>query len=240
MNTKKPSFVKRTCAYLIDLIIVSFIAGIISLIFVNSDNYNNRTREILDLTRKYTAGEVTREEYIEQSDTLNYYMTKDSVEVSIINCSVALLYYVILCYYCNGITLGKYLLKMRIVSASDKKLNIGNYLIRALFVNLILSNLINIILVSVLSKEGFTSIYSKLSGALTIFLMATMLFIMYREDGRGLHDLMAKTMIISTKEDKNNETKEDKEIVTEAKVLEEKEVASKKKKNSKKKEVKNK
>ena len=60
---------------------------------------------------------------------------------------------------------------------------------------------------------------------------------MYRNDGRGLHDLMSNTIVISTKV--NKEVKEEKEEVVDAKVIEEKPTSEKKidsKKKSKKKE----
>ena len=84
--------------------------------------------------KKATDGEITKEEYSEQYEVLNYYLTKDGVGSSIVNCSVALVYYVVMCFFCQGITLGKYLLKLRIVSANDKELNLGNYLIRGLII----------------------------------------------------------------------------------------------------------
>ena len=159
---------------------------------------------------------------------MNYYLTKEGVATTIVSCSVAVVYYVILCYFCHGITLGKYLMKLRIVSANEKELNMGHYLIRSLFANLILSNLISIIFVLTMDKSTFINFYPKVSNALTVFLLATILFMMYRNDGRGLHDLMANTKIISTKIAKTKE--EIKEEVVEAKVIEEKVT----KKNSKK------
>ncbi len=221
MNKEKPYFLKRVIAYLIDLIIVMLLSGIISTIFIHNENYQSESQKLLDLTKKYTDGVITKEEYSEEFDIINYYMTKDSVDVTIINIIVAIVYYVILCYYCGGITLGKYIMKLRIVSANDKKLNLGHYLLRALMVNLILSHLVSVVLVQILSKDSFISIYPKISNILTILLLVTFIFMMYREDGRGLHDLIANTQIVSTKKDIIEE-KEEKEEIVEAQVLEEK------------------
>ena len=228
MNKEKPYFLKRAVAYLIDLIIVMLLAGILSTIFVNNDNYRNESQKLLELSANYTSGNITKEEFTQEFDNINYYLTKDSVNVTVINLSVAIVYYVILCYYCGGITLGKYIMKLRIVSGNDKDLNIGNFLIRGLLVNMILSNIVSVLLVSLLNKESFIAIYPKISNVLTLFLLVTLAVIMYREDGRGLHDLLANTKVISTKEPKNK--KQAKEEITEAKVIEEKTT----KKNSKK------
>ena len=233
-NREKPYFLKRIVAYLIDLIIVTLLASAISLVFIKNENYNRDSERLMELTKKYSSGEITREEYSTAFDELNYVITRESVDITIINCSVALVYYVIMCYFCHGITLGKYIMKLQIVSANDKKLNLGHYLLRGLFVNLILSNLLSIILVLSLNKNAFISIYPKVSSGLTFFLLASMLFVMYREDGRGLHDLIANTKVISTKVDKNKEEKNEKEEIVEAKVIEEKKDTNKKKTTKKK------
>lgn len=236
-NIEKPSFLKRSVAYLIDIILVALLATAISMVFIDNTKYQGRTEELMSLTKNFTEGKITKEEYSEQFDTLNYYLTKEGVGTTIVNCSVAIVYYVILCYFCHGITLGKYLMKLQIVSANDKELNIGHYLLRGLFVNLILSNLVSIICVYTMNKDTFISIYPKASNVLTIFLLVTLLFMMYRNDGRGLHDLISNTKVISTKEPKIKE--EVKEEVVEAKVIEEKKTTTKKN-SSKKKEAKKK
>ena len=215
------------------------LSGIISAIFIKNDNYDKESKKLMELTQSYTEGKMTKEEYTKEFDNVNYYLTKDSVSVTMVNCGVAIVYYVIMCFYCGGITLGKYIMKLRIISANDKELNIGNYLLRSLFVNLVLSNIMSIILVSALSKDSFIKIYPKVSNALTLFLLVTLIFIMYREDGRGLHDLIANTKIISTKYDKKNVEVVEAKVVEEKK-MDDKEITTKKKaaKKSTKKDVK--
>lgn len=235
---EKPYLFRRVIAYLVDLIIVTLLATAISMLVVDNTNYQQKTDELMNLTKQYTSNEITREEYSEKFDELNYYVTKEGVGTSIINCSVAIVYYVILCFFCHGITLGKYLTKLQIVSANDKELNIGNYLIRGLLVNLILSNLVSIIFVYTMSKSTFISIYPKISSVLTLFLLVTMLFTMYREDGRGLHDILSGTKIISTKVPKAKE--EDKVEIKDANIIEEKKIDKKTTKKNTKKEVKKK
>ena len=222
VNREKPFLLKRVVAYLIDMIFVSVLATAISLVFINNTNYGKQAEQLIKLTEKYANKEITVEEFSQQSEELNYYLTKESVGTTIVTFSVAIVYYVVLCYYCNGITLGKYLMKLRIVSANENKLNAGNYLLRALFANLILSNLISIVFVLSMNKDTFTSIYPKINNVLSLFLLVTMLFIMYRNDGRGLHDLIANTKVISTKEVKLNVE------VTDANVIEEKQIEEKK------------
>lgn len=201
MNKKKPFVYKRVIAYIIDLLIVTLISGILTIVFTDNSSYEKDTEKMMDLTKKYTTKEISEEEYYKQFDELNYQMTLDSVGVTAITCGVSIIYYVILCYYCHGVTLGKYIMKIKIVSANGKKLNLGNYLLRCLIINMVLSNLFNIILVESLSKTNFLSIYSKVSNGFTLLLLLSFILIMYREDGRGVEDFMGNTKIINIKDE---------------------------------------
>lgn len=223
-NREKPLFLKRVVAYLIDMILVSALATAISVVFINNNDYQLRTEQMIDLTRKLSNKEITNEEYTKESNELNYYLAKESVGTTAIMASVTIVYFVVLSYFCHGITLGKYLMKLRVVSANDKELNILNYLLRSLFINLILSNLFSVIFVSLMSKDTFISIYPRVNNILSLFILVTILFITYRNDGRGLHDFMANTKIISTKV---KTIKEENEEVKEAKVIDEKKIVKK-------------
>ena len=222
--TKKPYMYKRILAYLIDIIIVTLLSSIVSLVFVDNTNYTRDSEKIFELAKKLTANEIERDEYYKELDSLNYELTKNSVEVTIITCSVSLVYFVVLCYYCNGITLGKYLMKIKIVSAKGKKLNIGNYFLRSLVIDLILSHSISLILFYTLSKNDFITYYSKVSNGITLLLVLSFILIAFRNDGRGVEDFMGNTKVINFDDIKENEAEEA--------------VVIKEKKNKKKKEVK--
>lgn len=239
-KNEKAKFIKRIGAYIIDILLVTLLTTSISMFFVDTKKSEGYTQQLVELTEKCSKNELSNEECQKQSNDLNYYISNDNIEVTIINCGVAIIYYVVLCFYCHGITLGKYLMKLKIVSANDKELNIGHYLIRGLLVNLILSNLVNILCIYFMSKDTYISVYPRISSVLSIFLLVTIMFAMYRNDGRGLHDLISNTKVISTKEPKNNaEVKEEKiedngipkKEIVDASVIHEKEV----KKNSDKK-----
>lgn len=222
MNKKKPFVYKRVIAYVIDLLIVTLISGILTVVFTDNSSYEKDTERMLDLTQKYTSKEINDEEYYKQFDELNYQMTLDSVSVTAITCGVSIIYYVILCYYCHGITLGKYIMKIKIVSSNGKKLNLGNYLLRCLIINMVLSNFINIILVETLSKTSFLSIYSKISNGFTLLLLLSFILVMYREDGRGVEDFMGNTKIVNFKDEEVNDNN-----VEEATIVNEKEKGKK-------------
>ena len=222
MQTKKIPIYKRAIAYFIDLMIVAILSSLLSLVFTNAEKNSVNSQKLVDLTNQLVEKKITTEEYYKEFDAINYEVTLEGIPTTVITCVVIVIYYVVLSYFCHGITLGKYLMKLKIVSAKDKELSIGNYLLRSLIVNLLLTNLSSVILVKLLTKTSYISVYPKVSNAFTLLLLVSMIMIMYREDGRGLHDFMAGTKIVRMNEEMEINKENVQEEVNEAKVLEEK------------------
>ena len=206
MNKKKPYVYKRVIAYVIDLIIVTLISGMLSIVLTDNNKYNQDAEKLFELTSKIASKEIDAEEYYREYDELNYTLTKDSIDVTIITIGVSIVYFVVLTYFCHGITLGKYIMKLKIVSANGKDLNILNYFLRSLLIDLLLSHASSIILINILSKEDFIKYYSKISNVFTVLLLVSFIIIMYRDDGRGIEDFMGNTKIVNMKDlDENKE-----------------------------------
>ena len=176
----KPKIYKRFLAYVIDYIIITLLAGVLSLLLINSEKYNEDTQKVLKLTEQYVNKEIELEEYQTKYNEYNYDLTLDSVGVTGITIGVTVIYFVVMCYFCHGITLGKYIMKIKIVSANDKELNIFNYLLRSLIVNSLLSNIVTIVMVKCLSKQSFLNSYAYVSDAFSILLIVTFIFMIYR------------------------------------------------------------
>lgn len=162
---------------------------------------------------KISAGEYKQitEELQEELNTktgeYSYILSKYGIYNTVITLVCTLLYFGVIQYFLKGQTIGKKLLRLKVVSASDKKLNILNYLLRSLIVNDILLNTIGTIFLMFTSKKIYLQANSivttlvSISEAIIIFLVVT------REDGRGLHDLLFNTKVIDTRDnDQNLET----------------------------------
>ncbi len=216
---EKPKVYKRVAAFFIDILIVSLLAGIISSTFTDTKKYEEVSKEMLETMSKYSQKEIELEEYQAKSRELNYELVASSIYITIVTLIVIIVYYVIMPYFCHGITLGKYLMKIRMISNNDKELNIFNYLLRSLIINSVLSNAIIIILFYSLSKTNYIDIEPKASGVLSLIFIVSLIFVMYRNDGRGLHDLIANTKVVNInyQKDDPNEQIKDAEIVGEKK-----------------------
>lgn len=191
----KVGFFKRFIAYLIDAMIITMITSIISVSFTSS-KYEDTYKEYEELTKNYMNEEVTIEEYQEQIKPIYYDLQKSSVLVSGVSVLTSFAYFIIFQYMNKGQTIGKKLIKIKVISQDGKDVSFVSVLIRSLFINSILSSLFGIVFLYLLDKNSYYNVTSIISTIEMIFLFVTTLFILYRKDKRGLHDILAKTEVI--------------------------------------------
>ena len=119
------------------------------------------------IEEKYNDKEITKEEHQEIIESINkdfdvvandyvYLLNKSSVTNTIITLVCTLLYFGVFQYLLKGQTIGKKILKIQVVSATDKKLNVFNYILRSLIINDILLNTIGTVFLIVASKKVYT------------------------------------------------------------------------------------
>lgn len=162
---------------------------------------------------KISAGEYKQitEELQEELNTktgeYSYILSKYGIYNTVITLVCTLLYFGVIQYFLKGQTIGKKLLRLKVVSASDKKLNILNYLLRSLIVNDILLNTIGTIFLMFASKKIYLQANSILTTLVSISEAIIIFLVVTREDGRGLHDLLFNTKVIDISDnDQNLET----------------------------------
>ena len=193
----KASLFKRVTAYFIDAIILTMIVSIISFGFT-SEKYEKALEETKQLSEKYLAQEINEQEYFEKSNELTYDMQKSSVKVSIVMIITTIAYFVVFQYLNKGQTLGKKLLKLKI-KENEKEPSLKAMIIRTIFVNNIFSTTVGVILLYALTKNNYTKVYNIITSFETMFILVSVMFILYRKDKKGLHDIIAKTEVIEEK-----------------------------------------
>ena len=199
MNKDKPYLFKRVIAYFVDMIIIAIISSILINFVVNDENYIVNSNKLMNLMEQTMNGEVTQEEYTEQYNQLNYEITKSTVDITIIMSAVSLVYYVIFCYCRDGRTLGKQLMGIKIVGKNGKKLHINNYLIRTLLINQVLLDIVSSAMIILLNRNTYNVWFDRFSTVYSLFLLTSLIFMFYRNDGRGLHDIVAETKVVDYK-----------------------------------------
>ncbi len=187
-------FFKRICAYLIDIFIIN---AIIFLVTTSINTTNDYQEKLSELTEKYATKEVAYQEFIEEYNELSYKVQKNNYIYYSVELIITIGYFIVFQTLNKGQTLGKKLLKLRVVSNEEKEVNFKNIILRSIFLYSILPLLVTVTTIKFLNMKTYINIYSIVTSIETMFLILTFGFIIYRKDKRGLHDIMANTKVIS-------------------------------------------
>lgn len=220
---------KRVMAYIIDVLIFSIVlTPIINWSVINPyvDEYTENYSEYTELVEQANAGEIDTEtdEYKDKIVDLNYNINKYKVISSSISVVGFLLYFAVLQWALKGQTIGKKIMKIRVVANNeDKKLNVGNYILRSLILNNIIFSIILIIGVYIFKAPGYYTLSMVVSYLQLLVMSLIMLMVVLRKDYRGLHDFVAGTKVIDLAVLVQDEASLEKEKVEEKQVIEVKE-----------------
>lgn len=190
----KASFIKRLGAFIIDTMILSVIFSLVTIGF--NSNTSDINKELTDILEQYENSEITIEEYSDKVIDLNYKLQKSSLGVNTLEVVLYVGYFIVFGYLNKGQTLGKKLCKIKVVNKNGDKPSIWNMVVRSLFIYGIATLLFSIIFVNILNSEIFSYGYTVITYVESIFIIICFFMILYKKDGRGLHDIIAKTNVI--------------------------------------------
>lgn len=201
---------KRIGAYFIDAFIISFIISLFASITFLNPNVN----EVEEYEKSYETrlNEVVKENpnsilTDDELTTLQYNIHYYGVYELVIELVVTFLYFSLFQYFNKGQTIGKKLVNIKVVSKNSDKLRLSQVVIRSSIVNSILMT--SLIIISVLYLEkGTFNILSYIFNLCDFGLVLACAIMFFKnEDGIGLHDLLANTMVVSSLEETDSETK---------------------------------
>lgn len=192
---------KRIIAFVIDIVIVSLVVSLINLLPLDpyKDKYKDAYEKYNEVVQKSTEDE--KNDYKDEIIELNYEVYKYRTYSSMFSATALILYFGVLPLVMNGQTLGKKIMKLRVVSNNEKKLNFWKYLIRIVILNNIWLSLINIGAVYVVSGVKFYYVTYVISMLSSLIYMLNLIMVMFRKDNRGLHDMVAGTKVILVSND---------------------------------------
>lgn len=192
---------KRIIAFVIDIVIVSLVVSLINLLPLDpyKDKYKDSYEKYNEVVQKST--EDDKNDYKDEIIELNYEVYKYRTYSSMFSATALILYFGVLPLVMNGQTLGKKIMKLRVVSNNEKKLNFWKYLIRIVILNNIWLSLINVGAVYVVSGVKFYYVTYVISMLSSLIYMLNLIMVMFRKDNRGLHDMVAGTKVILVSND---------------------------------------
>lgn len=206
------NFLKRVFAYFLDLLIVGVVLGTLTTFFVpQSKNSKKLSLEQENITSSFFDKELGAKEFANRSIEIGYDQAKEEIPVVIIDIAGMLLYFVVFQAYNKGQTIGKKLVKLKVVGNSGKELGLNDYLKRVLIIPPIFCDLLDLILLMFVQKNIYLTSNIVLTVLKNLLLLITGIMVIYRKDNRGLHDLIADTKVIELKEKKKPKKKEKKD-----------------------------
>ena len=180
---------------------------------ISDKEYNKLSKKYNDsikyVDKYYNDGKITKKEYKKINNNVTkdfkikykkiyYYINKYSIVYNIVYVVCILLYFVLFNYITDGETLGKKLMKIKVVSNDDTKVSSLNYLLRAFILYNPLYYIFIVIGVLLLNINNFydvSLILSNIKNYLFIIVVATAII---RDDNRGLHDIISHTKVVNS------------------------------------------
>ena len=111
----KALFSQRFVAFMIDLILVSFITSLVTAIIPTNSSIDKLYDQQVKIVENYTAGKITMQEYVNQLVDINYDIAKQTGIITLISIAISLLYYVLYVYKNDGQSIGKKMMKIKII-----------------------------------------------------------------------------------------------------------------------------
>ena len=125
-------------------------------------------------------------------------MARKNGVVSLISLFLSVLYFICFQFYKNGQTIGKNIMKIKVVSNDDQSLNINNYIFRSLIIDSIFVDMIVLCFVIFANREVYFYGVGMIEFIQYMVILISAFMVMFRKDSRGLHDLVANTKVIRT------------------------------------------
>lgn len=192
---KKALFFQRFMAFMIDVIIVYLAISIVSTPFINSKNSEKLSDKAFNIMEQYRSGEIDTESYILQYADVTYKLAKANGLVTVITMLLYVCYYVVYQLYKNGQTIGKKLMKIRVVS-NDGKLSVNQMIFRSFVANSLLVEIVGFIFLLFGTKDIYfygTFLFQIIQYLITFI---SVIMIINRKDGCSVHDLLVHTKVV--------------------------------------------
>ncbi len=204
---EKALFFQRFVAFLIDMLLVSVVASFIVTPFIDTKKTAELNNEINAFTQEfqeyYTSGEFAKDEdkvdeYVSRYTSLYYESARQNGTASLISIFLGVLYFVVYQTLRKGQTLGKRLMKIRVVS-EEGELSYNQMIFRSFLANFIIFDLMGFVLMLFGSKHVYFYSVAIITMIQFIMIVISAIMIMNKNDGRALHDKIVHTKVIREK-----------------------------------------
>ena len=189
---------RRILAFMIDMFIVGLIS---SIILSGRDNRVNdkQSKELIKTMNDFTSEKITNEEYIDKYSSIIYEINQDNFDENLIYLIISVGYFLVFQYLNKGSSIGKKLMKIKIVSNKKKDVSLCQLLIRVCLINEVLPMIILLLLVKLSGGISFFMGYGMVSLIENIIIIICGLTLIFNKNNIALHDKISNSQVIYDK-----------------------------------------
>lgn len=187
---------QRISAYVIDILIISFITVILTSWIPKSEAYKNAVEKQNNLMEDLNKEDVNQSDYIDELYETRYIIEKENIIETSIIVVINLGYFVGFAFYNKGQSLGKKLMHIRVVSNSGKDVSYLQLFGRTMIIHGCFTSIISIIFLLFIKSNQYIYTVGLIGIIQSIITIIAIVMMIVRKDKRGLHDLICNTKVV--------------------------------------------
>lgn len=187
---------RRFNAFLIDLLIVLLFLMIIYY-FVPENNLVNKINEnIAQLNEQIMKHDIGYKDYIMNVSDNIYKLDYERIPYTAFNILIIILYFIVIPTITKGYTIGMYLLNLKLKG----KITINNLFLRNLITTGLLYLLTSFVAIYLFKGTTYFLVLTILGFIQILLVIISTFMVLYKQDGKGIQDIISGTGIIKSKE----------------------------------------
>ncbi len=194
---KKANFYKRLVAYTIDMFIVGLVISIISYNF-DTTRLEKLSDKSIKLMNSFTNGDISSDKYFFEYADILYKVNKANVNSNLLGLVIYVGYFVLFQFFNGGATIGKKLLKIKVISQGGGEVSLWQMIVRTSIINGIVPLALSLILIFTTKGLVFLTLSSVVGLFENIFVIICVFMLLYKSDCLALHDIMSKSVVIES------------------------------------------
>lgn len=193
---KYANFWKRLGAYMIDFFLLLCLLWLVSLFIPENNNIKILNLEMNTIHELAIEHKISISGYIGRFADIIHDIDLEQVGYHLLNAFFILMYFTVLPYLWDGMTIGKKIFRIKIVRRDEDHLTMNDLLYRNVLVHGLAYLLGALLFVYLLPSFGYFLVVMIL-GFLQLGLVTVSGFmVLYRKDNQALHDILSSTNVI--------------------------------------------